>query len=112
MTYIIVKNYEHFNRSLPNWDSPKGKYIKNKKQYEEEMAKGGFKPYKETSPKESKWIPSEDLKRTLGDFKQMADRKGKIHLGSKAIEKMKSMGVSFNPKIMTNDLKGGIDDAV
>jgi len=99
---IKVKNYEGYNRAM-------GKYIRSRKHYEEEMRKGGYIPFREASPKSMKWVPSADLKKTLGDFKQMADKKGKIKLGSRAIEKMEKMGVSFNPKFMPKGLKGGID---
>ena len=35
---IIVKNYEHYNHSM-------GKMIHSRKQYQEEMKKGGYIPY-------------------------------------------------------------------
>jgi hypothetical protein len=47
MANIIVKNYEHFNRSLPNWDTPKGKWIGSRAQYEKELAKNGFVSFEE-----------------------------------------------------------------
>ena len=47
MPAIIVKNYEHFNRSLPNWDTPKGKYIKTKDQYDRAMKEAGMISYEE-----------------------------------------------------------------
>lgn len=31
---IIVKSYQHFNRALPNWNTPKGVYVKNKDHYD------------------------------------------------------------------------------
>ncbi len=108
---IIVRNYEHVNRALPNWDTPNGKYISSKKQYEEELAKGNFVPFKEVPSKESKWVPSADLKKTLYQVKEMGDSKGNIKPTEKLVKKMKKMGISFTPKFMTNDLKGGIDAA-
>jgi hypothetical protein len=107
---IVVKNYQHVNRSLPNWDTPNGKYISSKKQYDEEMAKGGFQPYDGRGRSErKKWTPSPELRKVLNEVKLTADRKGNIQPTEKLVNKMKSMGVSFNPKIMSNDLKGGID---
>ena len=100
---IIVKKWEHYNRSFSNWDTPYGKYIGSKKQYDEEMAKGGFVPYREVSPKVNKWVPSVDLKKTLGEIQ------GQKEVGGRLIDKMKSMGISFNPKFIPKDLKGGID---
>jgi len=98
---IIVRNYEHFNRSM-------GKYIRSKKHYEEEMAKGGYVPYSEVSPKSMKWVPSADLKKTLGELK-VTSKNGKINCGSRLKKKMESMGVKFNPKFMPKDLKGGLE---
>ena len=103
MVNIIVKRYEHTNRSFSGWNTPKGKHIGSKKQYEEEMARGGFVPYREAEPKSMKWMPSADLKKTLGEMQ------GQKEVGGRLIEKMKKMGVTFNPKFMTDDLKGGID---
>lgn len=45
MVYIISKNYEHFNKALPNWDSPKGKYIRTKRQYVEAVKRAGLISY-------------------------------------------------------------------
>jgi hypothetical protein len=110
MVYIQVKNYEHFNKALPNWDTKDGKYIGSKAQYEKELKKGGFEPYDGSGQVErKKYIPSENIKKVLHDVKSLADKKGNIRPTTQLIDKMKSMGVSFNPKFMSNDLKGGID---
>jgi hypothetical protein len=103
---IIVKNYEHINRSFDGWDTPRGKYISSKKQYMEEMAKGGYKPYDGSgSPQQKKWKPSEDLHKALAEVKSMADKKGNINIATngRLVEKMKSMGMSFNPKFMPKE---------
>ena len=109
---IIIKNYEHVNRSLPNWDTPNGKYIGSRKQYENELKKSGLEPYNgRGQPTHKKWVPSQDLHRALGEVKAAADRRGNINLSThgRLVDKMKKMGVSFNPSFMTDDLKGGID---
>ena len=91
--YIIVKKYEHYNRSM-------GKYINSKKQYDEEMARGGYVPFDvaEKTPdirdKQMKWVPSADLKKTLGEIQ------GQKEVGGRLVEKMKDMGICFNPKFM------------
>lgn len=45
MPNIIVRNYEHINRSFSKWDTPYGKRIHSKKHYEEECKKEGMIPY-------------------------------------------------------------------
>lgn len=94
--HIIVKKYEGFNRAM-------GKYIRSRKHYEEEMKKGGYTPYEEVSPKRMQWVPSADLKKTLGEVYQQKE------VGGRLISKMKDMGVKFNPKFMPKDLKGGLE---
>jgi len=47
MVYIICKNWEHHNKALPNWDTPRGKYIRTKRQYINEVKKSGLIPYDE-----------------------------------------------------------------
>ena len=42
---IIVKKYEHFNRSLPNWNTPKGVYIKSKDDYDRKLKEAGMVSY-------------------------------------------------------------------
>lgn len=110
MVYVTVKNYEHFNKALPNWDTKDGKYIGSKAQYEKELAKGGFTPYDGSGkPTQKQWKPSEDLKKTLHDIKSLADKKGNIRPTTQMVDKMKKMGISFNPKFMTKELTGGIE---
>lgn len=106
---IIVKRYDHFNKSFGNWDSPNGKYISSKKQYQEEMAKGGFEPYDGKKAERKTWQPSTKLQKSLAQLKDRCDSKGKLRVDDGSVRLMKDMGVNFNPKIMSNDLKGGID---
>jgi hypothetical protein len=98
MPNIIVKNYEHYNRSL-------GKYISSKKQYDEEMKKGGFvsfekgceiaerareklhKDYKELSPKATEIIKFAQL---------ISDKKGNIKPSDKLIDGIKEVGMRFD----------------
>ena len=61
---IIVKNWENINRSFSNWDTPTGKYISSKRQYESELAKGGFTPYDGKGREDQKkWKPSDNLQK-------------------------------------------------
>jgi len=116
MANIIVKNYEHFNRSFGNWDSPKGKYISSRSAYEKELAKQGFVPFEQAEKmkvnthKEYKGISTKAMEVCLA-AKSMADRKGRLKIGSKLQKGMESVGVSFDmsklPKCYQD--KGGME---
>lgn len=101
MANIIVKQYEHFNRSLGNWDSPKGKYISSRAQYEKEMTKQGFVPFEQAeSMKCDTHKPyngiSEKAMKVCIAAKDQADKNGKLMIGSRLKKGMESVGVSFN----------------
>ena len=101
---IKVKNYEHFNRSFPKWDTPKGKYIRSKKQYDEEMARGGFVSYDEgqgrvEQHKNKKYTYSDLSPKAQSIIKAaslMRDKKGKIKCEGRLIDGMKEVGVKFS----------------
>ena len=82
-----------------------GKYIRSKKPYQAEMKRGGYVPSDVAEQKadirtqQKKWIPSADLKKTLSEIK------GQKEVGGRLVEKMKDMGINFNPKF----LPGGND---
>ena len=116
---IIVKSYEHFNRALPNWDSPKGKYISSRAQYEKERARNGFVPFevaersKVDNHKPYDGISNEAME-VCRAAKDMADKKGNLRIGSVLQKKMESVGVSFDmsklPKHYQDVPTGGIED--
>lgn len=39
---IIVRKYEHYNTSFKNWNTPKGRYISSKSDYEKAMREEGM----------------------------------------------------------------------
>lgn len=99
--HIIVKTYEHFNRSLPNWDTPKGKYIRSKKQYVEEMKKGGFVDYEQacrvaeqTNKNKVKYRGLTPKAEALIKAASLQNRKN-FKLSDKMIDGMKEIGVNF-----------------
>lgn len=116
---IVVKNYEHYNRSLGNWDSPKGKYISSKAHYERELAKQGMVPFDKaettkTDPHKSYDGISKKAMEVCMAAKQMADKNGNIKVGSRLKKGMESVGVSFDlsrlPKhYQDNPTKGGVE---
>jgi len=101
---IIVKKYEHYNRSLPNWDSPKGKYISSKAQYEKELAKNGMVSFEKCEQMVAKnrveqqkynGLSPEKMK-FLNEVKQIADKKGNIKVTSRFVEGLKKHKVIGN----------------
>lgn len=91
---IIVKNYQHFNRSLPNWDSPHGKWIGSKKQYDEECKKNNMVSFEEAQEiaekaRLSKIKPyklSKESEQIIKESKLKSDSKGNVKLSDRAIE--------------------------
>ncbi len=90
MANIIVKKYEHYNRSL-------GKYISSKAQYNEEMARGGYITQdkadaiaeKKQAERNRPYIASKELRELTTAVAETADSKGRIRPGGRAIEKFK-----------------------
>lgn len=54
MVYISIKNYEHVNRSFKNWNTPQGRYIKNKDDYDRAMKEEGMITAEESESKVKK----------------------------------------------------------
>ena len=97
MPAIIIKNYEHFNRSFPNWDTPKGKYIRNKDEYDREMKTHNMRPYEESLDK-AKYSNLKPLKisdkalEIIRAAKATKDKKGNVKLGDRTIDAMREIG--------------------
>jgi hypothetical protein len=95
MVLIKVKNYEHYNRAM-------GKYIKSRKHYQEEMAKGGYikaEKGNEIARKARKadmkdYKPSGEMKQFLNSLNP--DKKGNVKLSGNQIKYMESKGVTFD----------------
>jgi hypothetical protein len=39
---VVIKKYEHFNTSFKKWNTPKGRYIRNKDDYDRAMKEEGM----------------------------------------------------------------------
>jgi len=107
---IIVKNWEHHNRGLPNWDSKKGKYISSKRQYVEECKRAGLVQYAEPSEKKVRLKPSSETIAFLNSVKNRTDKNGKVNLSSSQINYMIKIGaIKDRDKIKypTDYKKGG-----
>lgn len=42
MQIIVKQSYNHLNTSFKNWNTPKGRYIRNKSEYEQAMREEGM----------------------------------------------------------------------
>jgi len=118
MVYITVKNYEHTNRSFPDWDTPKGKYISSRAHYEREMAKHNMIPFEvaeqiKTNPHKDYNGISKKAMEVCVAARNMADKKGKLRIETRLQKGMESVGVSFDmsklPAHYQGD-KGGFSD--
>ena len=95
---IIVKKYEHFNRSL-------GKYISSKSDYEKEMAIQGYIPFEKAEVlaerarteqrKDYKGLSKQAMEVCMA-AKDQADKKGNLKASSRLIDGMKKTGVCFD----------------
>lgn len=92
MPNIIVKQaYNHINSSLPNWDCPTGRIVKNKDHYDRLMKENGMVSFEraeelaaQKKPKEYK--VSEKALAIIKSAKNIADKKGNVKLGDRAIK--------------------------
>lgn len=116
--YVIVKKYEHVNSALPNWDTPRGKYISTKKKYYDELKRTGMIPYEEAKrildnkEKEKKWIPSADCHKLVDHILHSGNKKKEIILSQhpKVVDEMKKRGMSFEiPDYVKGKTQGGFN---
>lgn len=101
MPNIIVKNYEHYSHAM-------GKHISSKRQYDNEMAKGGYVPYEkgqqlaeQARARNHKNYDglSEKTMRFLHEVKGMADKKGNIKVSDRFVEGLKEHGVKIGREV-------------
>ena len=115
MPEIIVKDYEHFNKAFKSWDTPKGKYIRTKHEYNEAMKREGFVSQEraeqlyEKRTRKRQETHKRKLSRKARDIIRSAkpDKNGKVKLGTRQIKALEEMGIEFNldklRKIMGKD---------
>lgn len=88
---IIIKNYSHINRSLPNWDCPTGRIVKNKDHYDRLCKENGMVSYEQAeelaaSKKCKEYKISDKSLAIINSAKQCADKKGNVKLSSRTID--------------------------
>lgn len=88
---IIVKTYEHFNRSMPGWDTPKGVHVKSKDHYDRLMKENGMITHEEAARRLEKdnlkpYKVSNESLEIIKAAKSGMDRKGNVKLSDTAIK--------------------------
>jgi hypothetical protein len=101
MVYIHVKNWEHQNKALPNWNDKNGRYISSKKQYVEECKRAGLIPFEqaeelraknEDKARQNRMKHNPETLEFLNSVKDKADKKGKVKLSDNQIGYMIKKG--------------------
>lgn len=97
MPAIIIKNYEHVNKSFANWDTPQGKYVKNKDHYDRLMKEQGMVSYdtmqqRATGNKMKGYTPSAKALAIIEAARCAKDSKGNVKLSAKTVQAMTEMG--------------------
>jgi hypothetical protein len=93
---IIVKKYEHYNRTL-------GCYIKSKKHYQDEMKRQGMVDWdtgcrladEHNAKAAQPYKLSEKAERVIREAVHNS-KDGKVNMGSRLVEGMKDIGVKFD----------------
>lgn len=97
--HIVKNNYEHFNTSMPNWNTPKGVYVKNKDHYDRLMKENGMitedemKRRAAAGPKLKEYVLSEESKAIIKAAKACKDSNGKVKLSGRTIEALHKKGI-------------------
>lgn len=118
MPNIIIKFKPHYNTSLPDWTSSKGRWVGSQSQYDNDMRNGGFVSYEKmqekveaNKKKESKYVPSEKALGIMKHAIEKADKNGNVKLDGRAIKALQEMK-ALKPKIsksvkLPSGTKGG-----
>ena len=100
MVSIIVKNYSHFNRSFRKWDSPKGRYISSRADYEKAMKEEGMIPYEQAKDiaekikEQREEYPNKLSPKAMSLLTSVNVKKdGKIKLSDRQVDRLQEIGV-------------------
>ena len=91
---IIVKNYQHINSALPNWNTPKGVLVKSKDHYDKLCKEAGMVPYEKNNsgPKLKDYNLSSKAKAIIEAAKNAKDSKGRVKLSDRTVDALKDIG--------------------
>ena len=96
MANIHIKKFDaHYNRAM-------GKVITSERQYKEEMKRGGYVPQRQAdaiakaarAKTQRAYTPSDKSRAIINSLNK--DKKGNVKLSDRAIDGLKSMGVTFD----------------
>ena len=94
MQIIVKQSYNHINTAFKNWNTPRGRYIRNKDEYERAMKEEGMVTYEEAQERSCKNLKeykiTKEAQEILRAAKSCAKSNGTINLKDrpKLIEKM------------------------
>jgi hypothetical protein len=96
MEIIVKKDISHYNRILQ-------KYIKTRKQYDDELKKQGMVPYEQGADMAERarqrqhkdYRPTDETRRFLYEVQSGADKNGHVKLSGRQLEYMERIGVNF-----------------
>lgn len=107
MPYIKVNNYEHINRSFKNWNTPNGRYIRSKADYEKALHEEGMVTekqardmgYTDTPKTKQRYELSNKSKSLLESVRNTKDVNGKIRPTQRQIAELKQQ-FKYNSQIL------------
>ena len=119
--FIIVRNYAHVNRSLPNWDTPNGRIVRDKEHYDRLCKENNMVPFeraqeiaeKSRQAKIKPYTITKESEAIIKSAKAGADRKGNVKLGDRAIDALIKKGaigkkIPEGFKLPADSSKGGL----
>lgn len=88
---IIIKKWEHVNRSFSNWDTPNGVHVKSKDHYDRLMKESGAISYEKAqelvkNKKMKEYKISDESLEIIKSAKSHADKNGNVKLSDSAIK--------------------------
>lgn len=94
---IIVKSYAHHNKALPNWNTPKGVWVKSKDHYDRLCKEAGMISYDKaqeiaSGSKRKDYKLSNQAKAIIEAARSAKDSKGNVKLGDRTVEAMVKIG--------------------
>jgi len=118
---IIVRNYEHYNKSFKNWNTPYGRYIGSKSDYENALIEEGMVTEKEADklglnklPEHKDYAVTNDTLALINSVAQTKDKQGRVKPSDRAIDRLiekKQQNLNYNKSMCPEHYKpeGGFE---
>jgi len=119
---VQMKNYEHWNRSFPEWDHPtKGRWVRNQRHYQELCQRYNMIPFDMANDLAEKrqgklagkrYEPTPEIRAFLQYVQDKTDKRtGKVKLDDNAVNFMIEHGIVQDMDIVERQLKQcGVED--